>query len=534
MKRLLWLFLLVLSFTLACQQETSQVAEEIKQESREGGSYRTALPFRPKILDPALSTDIYSVTLIQQLFDGLVQFDQNLNVMPALATNWKVTSDGLVYTFNLRQDAAFHNGRQVTAEDFIYSFSRILNPKLESSALSFFQRIKGAEAYRSGESSEVVGLKALSPYILEITLREPFAPFLSLLAMKSSKLVPREEVERWGEDFGKHPVGTGPFRLESFAEDRIALVANVDYFEGRPYLDKAVYTVYPGAQNEKMAEDFLKGHLEEAPVYGTIREQISGEENYRLVRKPSLSLLFYGMNCRIEPLSNPMVRQAINYAINKRQIVGSVYKNQFVAAYTILPPGMPGYTPENSTFSYDPQKAKKLLADAGYGPTNPLPTLTLVSASQSMLAQKEFDSLKKDLAVVGINLKVIYQTDWPTFEALLRQGDFMLYRYAWFADIPDPDNFLAILCGAGSRYNFMNYSNQRVEKLLSEALTQVDQLKRAALYREAEALILREAPMVPLLYLTFESAFQTYVKGLEISALGGPYIPLKKIWLDQH
>jgi ABC-type transport system substrate-binding protein len=534
MKRQLLLFSLGLSLLFACQQGSDNTAEKTMSEPRKGGIYRTALRWTPKDLDPAFSTDIYSVTVIQQLFDGLVQFDHNLSVVPALATSWQVSGDGLVYTFHLREGTRFHNGRGVTAEDFVYSFTRILDPNESASALSFFEKIKGADGYRSGNNRAVDGLKALAPNILEITLVEPFAPFLSVLAMKSSKVVPREEVEKWGNKFGHHPVGTGPFTLESFEPERIVLVANPDYYEGHPYLDKVVYSIYPGAQNEKIADDFLAGRLEDAPFYGIIQKKVSGRTEYQLFRKPSLSLLFYGMNCETEPLVDGRVRKAVIRAIDKSRILQQVYNDRYVEASRILPPGMLAYLPAEAMHEYDPEKAKALLSQAGYGDQKRLPTLVMLSASKSPSAQDEFELIKEDLAAVGISFKVKYETDWPRFETLLRQGDFMLYRYAWFADVPDPDNFLGVLCSSDSSYNFMRYKNQRVDALLSEALNRVDPLKRAALYREAEDLIDQDAPIIPILYLTFESAFQPYVKGLQISALGAPYIPLKKIWLDNH
>ena len=534
MKRLPACFAVILCFFISCQQEPVGPPEKVQPEVKIGGVYRVPLPWSPRTLDPAYSTDIYSITLIEQIFDGLVQFDQNLNVVPALATSWKVSPDGLVYTFNLRSDAKFHNGRKVTANDFVYSFTRILDPKEESSALGFFERVKGASAYRRGESNEVAGLRALDAHTLEITIDEPFAAFLSVLAMFNSKVVPREEVERWGENFGINPVGTGPFRLESFGKDRIVLGANLDYFEGRPYLDRAEFTVYEGSQNERIFQDFQSGLLDEAPVFGGIRERVAKSPQYHFVRKPTLSLLFYGMNCRTGPLKSHLVRQAVNYAINKARIVSEVYRDQFVVAHTLLPPGMPGYFPENAFYTHDVQKARKLLEQAGYGPTRPPPALSLLSASHSQAAQKEFELLANDLAEVGISLEVKYETDWSRFEEQIRQGKFVMYRYAYFADVPDPDNFLGVLCGSISPYNYMGYRNQRVDALLSEALTRVDPLTRAAIYREVEALILQDAPLVPLLYLTFESVFQLYVKGIQISALGAPYIPLKKIWLDKH
>ena len=534
MRRLLVSLTVVLCFIISCQQEPAGPPEKVHPEVMTGGVYRAPLPWNPRTLDPAFSTDIYSVTLIQQIFDGLVQFDQNLNLVPALATSWKVSSDGLVYTFNLRSNANFHNGRQVTAEDFVYSFTRILDPKEESSALSFFQRIKGAAAYRNGESNEVVGLREIDAHTLEITLQEPFAPFLSVLAMISSKVVPREEIERLGKKFGYHPVGTGPFRLESWEGNRIVLRGNNNYFEGRPNLDRVVYTIYAGAQYDKIYEDFLSGQLEESAVFGANREKLASTTLYQFYRKPSLSLQFYGMNCLTTALKERTVRQALNYAIDKERIVREVYKDQFLPATTILPPGMPAYIPENAAYDYDPDKAKSLLNKAGYGPSGEKLSLTVLSASKSSAAQKELALIAKDLAAVGIELEIHYETDWPTFEATLRSGKIQLYRYAWFADIPDPDNFLNILLGSKSRYNFMQYSNPKVDRLLSQALTETEILRRVELYREAERLILADAPMIPWIYLTFESVFQPYVKGLEISALGRPYIPLKKIWLDEH
>jgi len=445
-----------------------------------------------------------------------------------------VSPDGLLYTFTLRRDARFHNGRSVTANDFVYSFTRILAPEEDSSARSFFERIEGADAYRRGVARSVSGLSAPDPYTLQIVLKEPFSPFLSILAMKSSKVVPREDVERLGKDFGQYPVGTGPFRFESWNGNQIVLTANPNYFEGPPCLDRVVYTIYPGAQNEKIAEDFRVGALEETPVYGATLEELSATAKYKLVRKPSLSLLFYGMNCSSGPMRDPMVRQAINFAINKQRVTHEVYKDGFVLAKTILPPGMPGYAPENAAYEYNPQKAKALLVKAGYGAPQKKLTVTLLSASRSNVAQQELAMVAADLAAVGVELRIQYQTDWPTFEASLSREPLQMYRYAWFADIPDADNFLNILCGSKSRYNFMRYSNPAVDRHLSQALAETDMLKRVKLYREAERIILSDAPMVPLMYLTFESAFQPYVKGLEISSLGQPYIPLKKIWLDHN
>ena len=282
-----------------------------------------------------------------------------------------------------------------------------------------------------------------------------------------------------------------------------------------------------------LAAELFPDRLEEAAVFGADREKMAQTAVYQFFRKPTLSLQFYGMNSASTPLRDRRVRQALSWAINKEKIIREVFKDQFIPAETILPPGMAGYTPDNAAYAYNPDRAKALLAEAGYGPSRKRLSLTLLSASKSDVAQKELAMVTEDLAAVGVDLEVKYETDWPTFEAALGSDGLQMYRYAWFADIPDPDNFLNILCGSSSRYNFMRYSNAEVDRRLSQALVEIEMLNRVRLYREAESIILEDAPLIPFMYWAFESVFQPYVHGLEISALGRPYIPLKKIWLDK-
>src|SRR4030042_5324734 len=176
----------------------------VKQEEKAswGGTYRRPLQFVPRTLDPAFSTDIYAVTVIQQLFDGLVQFDKNLNIIPAIARSWKISHDGLTYTFYLREGVKFHNGREVTTEDFIYSLTRIIDPKTKSPAANFLDRVKGFKEFQEGRSNYVTGLKSKGRYIFETKLTEPYSPVLSILGMNKFKVLPKEEVEKLGVAFG--------------------------------------------------------------------------------------------------------------------------------------------------------------------------------------------------------------------------------------------------------------------------------------------------------------------------------------------
>jgi oligopeptide transport system substrate-binding protein len=291
--------------------------------ARFGGVYRRPLANDPSSLDPARATDIYAYTIVNQIFDGLVQFDSHLNPVPAIAGFWEASLDGLTWTFQLRKGVTFHHGREVTAADVVYSYTRILDPALQSPAAALFKHIRGAEAFRAGTATQVEGLRALDNYTLQIVLKEPYAPFLSILAMANAKVVPREEVEKLGEQFGLHPVGSGPFTFRLWERNRrIVLQAYESYHEGRPFLDRLVFEV--GKHDVESLSAFLKGELEESIVPSTEAEALQTSPRYRSyirVRKPTLHLLYIGFNMGKEPFTHPKVRQAFNHAINKEAIV---------------------------------------------------------------------------------------------------------------------------------------------------------------------------------------------------------------------
>ena len=499
-----------------------------------GGIYRKPLEFTPRTLDPALATDIYSVTVIQQLFDGLVQFDKDLNVIPALAKSWKISPDGLTYTFSLKEGVRFHNGREVTAKDFVYSFTRIIDPETRSSSSDFFGRILGAKELTERKTKEVKGLIALDKYTLIIMLTEPYAPFISILATKGAKVVLREGVEKGGIDSGKPPIGTGPFKFKSIRKgEEIVLEANPDYFEGRPYLDKIIFKIFHGAPREKILKEFKEGGLEESFIPPEELEDIIKEKHYPFFQKPILSIRFYGFNLLSKPLDNKNLRKAINYAIDKESIVSKIHKNQFYLAKGILPPGMPGYDPSKNYYPWNKKKAIKLLAEAGYGSKNAVPSVEIWSATRSEAAQKELSEIASQLTQVGVPAKIQFETNWPSFESILREQKAPIFIYAWYADFPDPDNFLGTLFHSKSKYNYTAYRRPEVDLLLDKARAERDYLKRMEMYRKIEEFVLEDAPILPMVNHLFQLVSQPYVKGIEVNALGGPYIPMKKIWLGK-
>jgi peptide/nickel transport system substrate-binding protein/oligopeptide transport system substrate-binding protein len=501
---------------------------------RYGGVYRKPLGKEPGTLDPVFTTDIYAVSIVQQLFDGLVKFDADLNVIPALARSWSASRNGLVWTFRLRQGVKFHHGREVTAHDFVYSFHRILDPQLKSPRAWLLERVQGAAAFMAGEAPTVAGLWAVDKYTLQITLSQPYAPFITMLGIAQPKVVPQEEVERLGPRFGHQPVGTGPFRLVNWiAGDKVLLEANQEYFDGRPFLDRLEYRILRGMNPVATLAEFEQGRLEEIRVVPQERQRLLNDPRYRLLRKPILATLFLWINMHEAPLNNPLVRQAINRAINRQVINSTIRQNRFVQARGILPPGMQGYNPELKGYDYNPTRARELLRAAGYPEGKGIPVLELWSSATAATAQEELEAIKRDLQHIGVTVVLHTADNWQQFTRLLGKRPGAMYRYAWYADFPDPDNFLYTLFHSQSATNYANYKNPEVDRLLEQARQEVDDFARFQLYRQAEALIVADAPTVNLVYDTLELLFQPYVHGIELNALGEPYIPMQKIWLAQ-
>ncbi|MGH7321074.1 MAG: ABC transporter substrate-binding protein [Candidatus Rokuibacteriota bacterium] len=469
------------------------------------------------------------------MFDGLVQFDQTLTIAPALAEFWTSSRDGFTWTFTLRKGVKFHHGREVTAEDVVYSFTRILDPRTKSGAADLFLGIKGAQEFREGKARAVDGVAALDRYTVRVTLKEAQVPFVSVLAVGHAKIVPKDVVEQEGESFGMRPVGTGPFRFVLWERGKeIVLAANPDYFEGRPRLSGVVYRVYPGELWESVYDEFKKGALEDAPLPTRGYRQVVQDKTHVYVRRPMISVRFYGLNTRMKPLDDRRVRQALTHAINRDAVIEEAFQGRFSPARGILPPGTQGFNPRLRGHAYDPNRARELLAEAGYPGGQGLPPLAIWSGAKLEALTREFEMVGKDLAAIGIRLEVHYLTDWPQFSKMLDERKFPAFLYAWYADVPEPDNFLSKLFHSAGPRNFFGYVNRAVDDLLARARGERDVERRVEFYRRAEQLVLDDAPVIPFYHHTYERVFQPYVRSVEVNGLGDPYIPLRKIWLDRR
>jgi peptide/nickel transport system substrate-binding protein/oligopeptide transport system substrate-binding protein len=338
--------------------------------------YRRPLAQDPATLDPARLRDIYSLAVGQQLFDGLVQFDQTLSIMPALAQFWVASRDGLTWTFTLRKGVKFHHGREVTSDDVVYSFTRLLDPKVRSGVADHFMSVQGAAQFREGRAKTVAGLTALDRFTVRVTLTEAPVPFVSILAVGQAKIVPRELVESQGDAFGTQPVGTGPFRFVRWERGKeIVLAANPDYYDGPPKLARLVYRIFPGERLDGVFAEFRAAALEDTPIPTKDYRQIIGSQAYQYVRRPIFNLRHYGLNTRTKPLDDRRVRLAVVHAIDREAIVSEIWLGRYAFAKGILPPGTLGFNPKLRGYPYDPAQARELLAQAGYPGGRGLPPI---------------------------------------------------------------------------------------------------------------------------------------------------------------
>ena len=515
---------------------SSGLAESLgksEPEARFGGIYRRALANNPATLDPAFVSDIYSRTVVTQISKGLVQFDTHLNPIPAIAEFWEASRDGRIWTFTLRQGVQFHHGREVTAQDFVYSFTRLLSPKALGPVTDFLRQVQGAEEFIQGKATSVQGLKALDRYTIQIALKQPFAPSLTVLGLANAAVVPQEEVERLGDHFAQAPVGAGPFKLVRWEPGKeIVLEANDHYYEGRPFLDTIVFKI--GDTFEQTFAQFLAGELDEAIIPSGKTEEVYNHhryQQYQLLRRPTLGLLYIGFNTQVKPFDDKRVRQAFNYGVNKAMIVREITQMGSLPANGVLPPGMPGYDPDLQGYPYDPAKAKQLLVEAGYPGGKGFPVVQLWTVSKAESTKAELAAYQKSLAELGVKIDIRFVDDWTRYTEMLGRGEMQMFRYAWYADFPDPDSFFFPLLHSAGQPNNLFYRNPLVDQLLEKAREEADYAERVKLYREAERIVMEDAPWITQHNHIFEYLYQPYVQGVEVSLLGDRWIPMNKIWL---
>lgn len=446
----------------------------------------------PKSLDPHAVTAVNDFRILMNIYDGLVRYeDGSLDVEPALAESWTISEDGLEYVFSLRQGVSFHDGTPFNAEAVVFNFQRMLNedhPYHHTGPfpLSFY-------------FGQVESVEALDTYSVKFVLKEPFAPLLSNLAYPTGLIVSPDSVKKHEEDFGRNPSGTGPYRFEDWrANTRVVLVRNDEYWGGAPELEAVVFRPITDA-NTRVAE-MLSGGIDimvEVPPDNVA--QFKTAPDFQIFEQAGPHLWFLILNLKEGPFQDKKARQAVNYAINKEALVRDVLQGTADIAAGPTPPAFSwAYNDELEPYPYDPEKARKLLKEAGAQGSEI--TFYVTEGGSGMLDPLSMGAaIQADLSEVGLNVK-IETYEWNTFLGRVNpglEGKADMAQMAWMTNDPDTLPYLALRTEAwpeNGGFNSGYYSNPEVDELLNQARRSTDQDERAALYRQMQEIVYEDAP----------------------------------------
>ncbi|GGH85600.1 peptide/nickel transport system substrate-binding protein [Pullulanibacillus pueri] len=471
-------------------------------------------------LDPSKVTDGESIYVTNQIYDTLVRYKQeNTEVQPALATDWKTSDDGKVWTFHLKKDVKFHDGTDFNADAVVYNFKRWTT----SADFVYYGYMFGAS--KDNMKGIIQNVEATDDDTVKFTLSEPNAPFLQTLAMPPFGIASPTAVKKYGDDYFKNPVGTGPFVFDSWdKDDKIVLHKNKDYFGQVADADQVIFRVIPdnGARFMELQAgtiNMMDGMNPED------MQKVKDDNNLQIVNRPSMNVGYMAMNTSKKgPMANTKVRQAINMAIDKKKLM-TLYQGIGQEAKNPMPPSLWGYNDEIKDYSYNVDQAKKLLAEAGYGKgftmnlytmTNPRPYMP-----QPKLTAEAIQQMLKD-----VNIKVnIVENDWDTHLTKTEEGAHDAALMGWTGDNGDPDNFLYVLLDKdnakkGSAGNIAFYKNDQVHKLLKKAQITMDQGTRTDIYKQVQEIIHDDAPWVPIAYTTPPMAISKTISGYVPHATG--------------
>lgn len=472
-------------------------------------------------LDPAYSSGQSTIWPCNQLYNGLVDLDDSLHIIPSIAKSWEISEDGCTYTFTLRDDVFFHETeyfsfpepRKVTAYDFEYSFKRIVDKDIASPGAWIFQKVVRNE---KGEPA----FTALNDSTFTIRLSDVFPPFLGILSMKYCSVVPKEAIDKFGKEFRKFPIGTGPFKMQMWEEGvKLVLRKNEHYFEKDelgnplPYLDAVAITFIVDKQSVFM--EFMKGSLDfMSGVDACYKDALltkNGELNPELHDKitlltgPYLNTEYLGFNLKDNQNNNPLlikeVRQAINYGFDREKMLRHL-RNHIGYAGTsgFIPQGMPSFDPDRvKGYDYNPQKANELLAKAGFPNGKGLPPISLsVSASYLDLCQY----IQHELSTIGITITLDVQQAAQQRQ-MMRNYQLPFFRGSWICDYPDAENYLSLFYSGNLQpngSNYTHYTNPVFDKLFFKSQHTIDETERCNYYTQLDSLLMEDAPVVILYY----------------------------------
>jgi ABC-type transport system substrate-binding protein len=502
---------------------------------RRGGTLMLADEARVRTLDPQVATDSISQSVIEMLFEPLYSYDHEMHLVPHVASALpEVSADGLVFSVPIRGDIHFQSGRLLTPDDVVYTFERMLAPETGSSVAPLYAAIDGFDEFRDKRAAHVRGITRQGDR-LEVRLTKPDQSFLHLLAMRPLSPVARENVEALGAEFGRRPMGTGPFRLVSWdAGVRLVLERNLGYHKkGLPYLDRVVFQ--EGVSSDTGFLRFRNGQLDIVTrMTPADRALLNSSQKWRPYVEKSATIDVWAlfMNCEIAPFTNVHVRRAVAFAID-RERWAKARSGSLAPSGQIVPPALVGYDPNLPNLQrFDPARARQELVLAGF--PNGLPEPVTMWVGDQPKSRLYGALAQADLAKVGIPVE-LKPVSFPIYLAsTATRGRVQMFAGGWIMDYPDPSNFLALLHSRGIAAEHSNnkafYANPELDKLLDAALVERDAAKRAAMYRQANDLVAHDAPWAIFANQSVPQAWQPYVHGYRPHPVS--WLPVNEVWLD--
>ena len=488
----------------AATSETEEVVAEAPSreftEPLSGGVFRR-LWADPPTLDPHLTSDTTSAGVVVEVFSGLVALNVDLQLVPDIAESWTI-DDGVVYTFKLRPNATFHNGKPVTAADFKWSLERAADPKTASPvADTYLNDIIGAMDFIEGDASEISGIKVIDDRTLQITIDAPKAYFLAKLTYPTAYVLDQETVEAGGRSWWvDNPVGTGAFKLAEYRiGERIILERNDNYYREPALLDSIVMNLAGGQSMAMYENDEIDITAVGLFDLDRVLDPTEPLNQDLVIAPPGFQVSYIGFNTTKPPFDDPKFRQALNHAVDKELIATEVLSELVEPAYSVLPPGFPGYTDDIKGLMYDPDLAKQLLEESNYADADSRPRIVVTVPGTGGTIGLDLEViLEMWKQTLGVEVE-IQQVEWATYLEDLEDQKFQAFAgLGWQADYPDPQDFLDILFHSESGINHGAYSNLAVDAILEEARTEPDVPRRVELYHQAEQLIVDDAAWVPM------------------------------------
>lgn len=465
------------------------------------------------------------------IFSGLVSFDPKLNLIPDLAENWEVSTDGTVYTFHLRQNAKFHNGRAVTAQDVIYSWERAASPALESdTVLTYLGDILGVKEMASGQTDHIEGLTAPDDHTVQVRIDAPKPYFLYKLTFPTAFIVDRKNVES-GVEWYRQPNGTGPYRLHEWKRfELIAYEANPDFYLGPPSLPYVVVQLYSGVGIRLYESDEID--ITGISSYDADRfQEVSEPLHNQLLTGVNLCTGYITFDTTRPPFDDLNVRKAFSMAFDRQKYIDVVFNGHALPANGLYPPGLPGFNLALKGLPYDPVKARHLLAISKYGGPEELPPIvftdagigTSIDADIAALAEMWEQNLGVTITIENLEPNYFLDQINSGYHGQLIYG-------GWCADYPDPENFADVLFHSGSTQNSGGYSNAELDALLEAARIEQDVTERIAMYQQAEQIIVDDAAALFTTHSLSHQLVKPYVKGYVFTPID---VPIERyMWLE--